>query len=47
MGCRIEDTILVTADGCEVLSSNVPSTPDAIEALMKEPGLLDRMRAGK
>jgi len=47
MGCRIEDTILVTADGCEVLSSNVPSTPDAIEALMKETGLLDRLRAGK
>jgi Xaa-Pro aminopeptidase len=34
MGCRIEDTILVTADGCEVLSKDVPSTPDAIEALM-------------
>lgn len=47
MGCRIEDTVLVTADGCEVLSSNVPSTPDAIEALMKETGLLDRLRAGR
>ena len=45
MGCRIEDTILVTADGCEVLSKNVPSTPDAIEALMAEDGVLDRLRA--
>jgi Xaa-Pro aminopeptidase len=41
MGCRIEDTILVTADGCTLLSAGVPSTPDAIEALMAEPGVLD------
>jgi Xaa-Pro aminopeptidase len=40
MGCRIEDTILVTADGCEVFSKNVPSTPDAIEAVMQQSGLL-------
>jgi Xaa-Pro aminopeptidase len=45
MGCRIEDTILVTADGCEVLSKDVPSTPDAIEALMAKPGLLQRPAA--
>lgn len=42
MGCRIEDTILVTEGGCEVFSRNVPSTPEAIEALMKEPGLLSK-----
>jgi Xaa-Pro aminopeptidase len=41
MGCRIEDTILVTADGCEILSDNVPKAPDAIEALMAANGLLD------
>lgn len=40
MGCRIEDTILVTADGCEVLSKDVPSSPDAIEAMMALPGVL-------
>ena len=39
MGCRIEDTILVTATGCEVLSKAVPSTPEAIEALMQENGI--------
>ena len=47
MGCRIEDTILVTSDGCEVLSKDVPSTPDAIEALMAKMGLLERMKATK
>ena len=47
MGCRIEDTILVTADGCEVLSAGVPSTPDAIEALMAQPGLLQRANGAK
>jgi Xaa-Pro aminopeptidase len=45
MGCRIEDTILVTADGCEVLSKGVPSSPDAIEALMAQPGLLGKAPA--
>jgi Xaa-Pro aminopeptidase len=35
-GCRIEDCVLVTADGCEVMSKNVPSHPDAIEAWMQK-----------
>ena len=39
MGCRIEDCILVTKDGCEVLSKGCPSTPDEIEALMRSAGL--------
>ncbi len=38
-GCRIEDVILVTEKGCEVLSKGCPSTPDAIEDLMKRQGL--------
>ncbi len=47
MGCRIEDTILVTNTGAEVLSVGVPSSPDAIEKLMREKGLLDiGMRVG-
>lgn len=39
MGCRIEDTVLVTKDGCEVLSAGVPSAPDAIEAWMQTRGV--------
>jgi len=36
LGVRIEDTVLVTANGCEVLSAGVPKTRDAIEKLMDE-----------
>lgn len=40
MGCRIEDTLLVTADGYESLSTGLPANPDSIEAFMQQPGLL-------
>jgi Xaa-Pro aminopeptidase len=33
-GIRIEDDVLVTKKGCEVLSDGVPKQPDEIEALM-------------
>ena len=39
MGCRIEDTILVTENGNVNLSAHLPSRPDEIEALMKRDGL--------
>ena len=34
IGIRIEDDVLVTADGCRVLSAALPTDPDAIEAWM-------------
>lgn len=34
MGIRIEDDVLVTDDGCEVLSAGLPTAVDDIEALM-------------
>lgn len=34
IGIRIEDDVLVTKDGCEVLTKDVPKEPDEIEALM-------------
>lgn len=35
-GIRIEDDVLVTEDGCEVLSAALPSDADEIEALRRE-----------
>lgn len=34
IGIRIEDDVLVTKEGCEVLTRDVPKDPDEIEALM-------------
>ncbi|MCF0110566.1 MAG: aminopeptidase P N-terminal domain-containing protein [Erysipelotrichaceae bacterium] len=34
IGIRIEDTILITKDGCEVLSGGIPKTVEDIEAYM-------------
>ena len=35
IGVRIEDTILITADGCEVLTASVPKEIAEIEALLR------------
>ncbi len=34
IGIRIEDDVVVTTAGCEILTGDVPSTPDGIEAVM-------------
>lgn len=39
MGCRIEDVVLVTETGCESLSGHLAASPDAIEQLMRGPGV--------
>jgi len=33
-GIRIEDTVLITADGCEVLTAGVPKEIEEVEALL-------------
>ena len=37
LGIRIEDDVLVTRKGCEILTADVPKRPEEIEALMMEP----------
>jgi Xaa-Pro aminopeptidase len=34
-GIRIEDDVLITDNGCQVLSRNVPKALDEIETLMR------------
>lgn len=41
IGIRIEDVVVITETGCDVISRSVPKTRDAIEALIAERGLLD------
>ena len=41
---RLEDVILVTEDGAENLSATLPMDMEGIEAVMKEPGMLQTYR---
>jgi Xaa-Pro aminopeptidase len=41
IGIRIEDVVVVTAGGCEVLSSGVPKDIEGVLALCAAKGLLD------
>jgi Xaa-Pro aminopeptidase len=42
---RVEDTVVVTEDGVENLTADAPLELDEVEALMREPGMLDRFPA--
>ena len=37
LGVRIEDMLLITKDGAEVLTRRLPRTPEEIEKLMAKP----------
>jgi Xaa-Pro aminopeptidase len=43
IGIRIEDVVVVTEDGCEVITRDVPVARLAVEQLVAAPGLLDSL----
>jgi len=43
-GVKIENTVLITEDGCENLTHLVPRTVEEIEKVMAENGIIDFMR---
>ena len=43
LGIRIEDTVVITEDGYENLSTGLPRTVQEIETVMREPGLLQKI----
>jgi Xaa-Pro aminopeptidase len=42
IGIRIEDDVLITADGCDVLTVGTPKTVDEVERACAEPSRLPR-----
>jgi Xaa-Pro aminopeptidase len=44
LGIRIEDTVLVTKDGCEILTGDVPKEIVEIEKLMLEKGVAEAVK---
>lgn len=46
LGVRVEDTILITEDGCENLTTGLPRTVEEIETIMKKDGVIQTLKKG-
>jgi Xaa-Pro aminopeptidase len=44
LGVRVEDTVLITEDGCENLTSGLPRSIEEIETLMKNKGIVQTLK---
>jgi Xaa-Pro aminopeptidase len=44
LGVRVEDTVVITEKGCEILTPGIPRTVAEIEALMKKPGAIQVLK---
>jgi Xaa-Pro aminopeptidase len=47
LGVRVEDTVLITEDGCENLTAGIPREIEEIEALMKQQGIIQVLKEKK
>jgi len=47
LGVRVEDTVLITEDGCENLTAGIPRKVADIEALMKKRGIIQILKENK
>lgn len=47
MGIRLEDTVVVTEDGCDVLSAAIPRDIQEIESLMQKDGVIQVLKKAK